>query len=191
MKCIVQKLKVAGCLLAAGLLSGTAMAQQESSATASAKFELVKPIAITKSSDLSFGRIVAITGTVTVSEVTSARAATPSTMLVMSSGVGGDTIPTRASFNVTGAPNLTYAVSAPAATLSLTNGTAAPLAVTLTGVYADSSKLTATAATASIGTLSAAGSDILSIGGSLYLTAAATPGVYTSADGISLTVNYN
>lgn len=178
--------RLLGAVLAAGLISGQAMAQ--STATADTFAAVLKPLALAKASDLNFGLLLVSAGTVVISAVDGTRAGDTGTL----STVNGSS-PSRASFNVTGLNATTYSVSAPAATVTLANTASAAdtLLVTLTGVHALSSGKTSSPGAASSGTLSANGTDTLGVGGSITLTAATAVGNYINTAGISLTVNYN
>jgi hypothetical protein len=181
-------LKFLGLLLAAGLVSGQAMAQT-ATATATANAVVIKPITLVKATDLSFGRLASVAGTVSISATDNTRSSTVAANLIAANGTS--TPPSRASFTVGGEPNLTYAISAPAATIELTDGSSNKLSVTLTGVYHLNGTASGAAATVSTGTLSSAGADTLGIGGSLTLTDTTPSGTYANSSGISLTVNYN
>lgn len=193
MKYNVRKLKVVGLMLAAGLVSGQAVAQQSATGTAATQAVVIQPITISKTNDLTFGRLASgiTAGSIEIAAADGARTGT-SANLVAADGTA--TAPGRAVFTITGEPGLTYGISAPAGTITLTNDVggaeAATLVVTLTGIYSLNNAVTATASTASTATLTD-GSDTLGIGGSLALVANAPSGIYANAEGIALTVNYN
>ena len=148
------------------------------------------PIVITKSTDLSFGRLVSVVGTVNISAVDGARTSTNSANLITT--LGTTNAPGRATFTVAGEPGLVYDISAAEPEITLANSSnSALLTVTLTGVHVLSTSATGTAATATSGTLSTEGSDTLGIGGSLTLAEGTPSGTYANPAGISLTVNYN
>ena len=173
-------------MLVAGLISGQAMAQ--TTATADTLASVLKPLALTKASDLNFGVLLATTGTVTISAADGTRTGETGTL----STVNGAS-PSRASFNVTGLNASTYSISAPALTVTLANTASATdtLLITLTGVHSLSSNSTSAPGAASTGTLSANGTDTLGVGGSITLAAITPVGNYTNMAGISITVNYN
>lgn len=185
-----QTLKVLGFLFTAGLISSQVIAQT-ASATASTNAVIIKPITLTKVSDLSFGRLASVAGVVSIAPDSGSRSSTVAANLITANGTS--TSPSRASFTVGGENSLTYSISAPATTILLTSTTSSAhqLTVTLTGVYAASTSTTASVATASTGTLSSSGADTLGIGGSLTLTDTTYSGTYTNTAGISLIVNYN
>jgi hypothetical protein len=180
------KILVLGFLLATGIASGQAMAQ--STATADTHATILKPLTLSKNSDLNFGVLLAAAGNVTISAVDGTRSGDTGTLSTVNSST-----PSRASFNVSGLNNATYSISSPATTITLANTTTtgANLTVTLTGVHALSRGNVAAPGAASAGTLSTSGTDILGLGGSLTLASTTAVGNYTNLAGISLTVNYN
>ena len=190
MRICYQRVKILGLMLAAGLFSNQALSQQQSTATAATQAIVVMPIVITKSTDLYFGRLVSVVGTVSISAETGARTSTNSANLITT--LGTTNAPGRATFTVRGEPGLAYDISAADPEITLANSSnSALLTVTLTGVHVFSTSATGTAATATSGTLSTEGSDTLGIGGSLTLAEGTPSGTYANPAGISLTVNYN
>lgn len=195
MKHGVQKLSLVGFLLAAGLvlLPATAQAASES---AGASATILTPIAITDPVDLSFGVLTATeASTITIDVANGNRSSTVLASLITNGAAASAFPPSRASFTVTGTPDLTFSISATAATVQLVGpaGSTA-MAVTLSGVMSSTSTSTPTtgaAATASTGTLSSLGVDTLYIGGSLVVPAGNSAGTYTNSNGIGLTVDYN
>lgn len=187
-----KNLSFLGLLLAAGLASGPTTGQA-AEATASASATILTPIAISKTTDLSFGVLTAsAASTITIAVDDGARTATVPASLVNTGAAVSAFPPSRASFAVTGTPDLTFSISAPAATVQLAGPTGATaMAVTLSGVKSDTT--TGTAATASTGKMSSAGTNTLYIGGSLVVPVAnaSFAGAYTSSAGIALTVAYN
>jgi hypothetical protein len=146
------------------------------SATASASANVISPIALVKNVDMNFGN-AAVSSTAGGSIVL-APAGTRST-----AGIGV-TLPSTAgtvaaaSFTVSGAPGYTFAItlpgsaiiSGPGATMTVNGFTSIPLAT---------------------GTLSTAGIQTLAVGATLNVAAAQSPGTYTNATAIPVTVNYN
>jgi hypothetical protein len=183
-----QTLKVVGFLLATGLVSGQAMAQ--ASATADTLAAVLKPLTLTKDSDLNFGVLLATTGTVTISPIDGARTFGGAGA---ASNAAGATLPTRAKFTVAGIPNATYSITALATTIDLQNTASAAdkLTVTLSGVHSLTENKTGTAATGSTGTFSPSGSDTLGVGGTIAVASNTLVGNYANPAGIALTVNYN
>lgn len=181
----LQTFQLLGAMLASGLILGQAMAQ--TTATADTLAAVLKPITLTKASDLNFGVLLASAGTVAISAVDGSRTGNAGTL---STATGASS--SRASFNVSGMNATTYSITAPALTVTLANTPGAgTLVVTLTGVHAQSSGQTSTPGAASSGTLSANGTDTLGVGGAITLAAATPVGNYTNLAGISITVNYN
>lgn len=141
-------------------------------ATASATATIISPIAITKTTDLAFGNIVAGSsiGTVIVS-TTNARTKT-----------GGVTLPTAtpgtfnaAAFNVTGLANATYTIA--------TNVVTPPTSGSNTMALTLASDPTGT------GTIGSSGSQIINVGGTLSVAANQPAGSYTGS--FTVTVAYN
>lgn len=172
--------------MGAMVMAGGAMADQSASATAATEAVVVKPIVISKSTDLLFGRLTSTVGTVEIAASNGARSGTAAVLVAAN---GAAQAPGRASFGVSGEPGLTYSLVGPTAgdKISLSGSVSGELEVTLTGVYVLSQTSVATT-----GTLDATlGTDTLGVGGSIT-TAANTPsGVYSNAAGISITVAYN
>jgi hypothetical protein len=145
------------------------------SATSSASATIVGPIAIANTAALSYGNV--------------AVNSTAGTVVITPAGVrsttGGCTLPavtgspTAASFNVTGAANYTYAITLPAAATTISSGA--------NNMTVD----TWTSTPSSTGTLSAAGTQTLTVGGTLHVAGSQASGTYTSATPFTVTVNYN
>ncbi len=164
-------------LVATGLFGVLAFAgsvnAQSASATASANAKIVAPIAIAETSNLQFGSIAA-------SAAAGTAVMTPAGVLSVTGGatiVHDGTVTTAAAFNVTGAPNATYAITLPAAAVTITSG-----ANTMT-VDTFTSNPTPT------GTLSAGGSQALTVGATLHVAASQAQGSYTG--NFTVTVAYN
>ena len=149
----------------------------QATATASASATIITPITIVKDVDMNFGN-VAVSATLG-GTVVLAPAGTRTT-----GGAGGVTLPATvgtvaaASFTVSGQANYTYAITLPT-TKTITSG-----ANTMT-VDNFTSNPSAT------GTLSGSGSQTLTVGATLNVSAAQASGVYTNASGVPVTVNYN
>lgn len=158
--------------LAAGLGAGTAQAATGSTATAtgSANATVVAPLTITHTTGaaLNFGSFTAGTG---------------GTLTVSTGGVasvGGDVglvsgaTATADAFTVSGSANRVFTIT-PSASNSVTTGGATPatMAFTLT--------------TPATGTLSAAGSYTLNVGGVLTVASAQAPGTYTGSYTVAVT----
>lgn len=178
-------------LLAAGLVlgaSGMAMAAQDATASANTQAVVVKPITLSTTTHLNFGRLAsAETATISIAAADGIRTSSAASVdLVDAKGVANQ--PSRATFAVAGEPGLTYSISGGTGDITLTNGTSGTLIVALTGVYVPSKA--SGAGIASAGTLPEAG-ETLGVGGSLPITALTQSGTYTNTGGIALTVAYN
>ncbi|HEY3348631.1 MAG TPA: DUF4402 domain-containing protein [Thermoanaerobaculia bacterium] len=160
-------------LAAATLSAGSAFAQANTDTkSASATARVVAAIALTKTADLNFGDVVAgaSLGTVVMTPA-GARSA-----------VGGPTLgngagATAAAFSVAGVTGATYAITVPAAAITLNS---APPGNTMTVDTWTGSKAT--------GTLTA-GADTFTVGGTLHVAAAQVASTYTGTFNVS--VNYN
>lgn len=175
-------LVVAASLLAA---TGYSSSQAANTATASATAVVLVPIAVTKTTDLSFGRLVAGNGTVVVNTA-GARTKTGSTVLPT-----GGAAATAALFSVTGDTTNTFSISYTGSTAVLTDGTPADdMNVTwIAEAVATASPTGKTALTQdATGTL-ASGAAFIYVGGSLDVGAAQPAGTYTGT--IQVTVDYN
>lgn len=164
--------------LGATVLSGSAAAADNASATASAT--VVTPIAITKATDMVFGSFIPNTtaGTIDVN-TDSARTFTGG----VTAAPGGAT-PAAARFNVTGEPSATYTIAyAPTVTLT---GPGAPMLLTQ---VSDLTGAGAAATLVATGTLSAGGAQSIYVAGSLAVGANQVSGAYTG--NITATVAYN
>lgn len=150
----------------------------QASATATATGTIITPIAITKTIDMNFGNAAV-------------QAGTAGTVVLTPNGTGGSRVATggvtlpnvigtvsEASFNVTGEGTSTYSITITGAPLTVTSG-----ANTMT-VTAFTSNPTPT------GTLTA-GAQTVTVGGTLNVAAAQTPGTYISGGTFTVTVNYN
>ena len=148
----------------------------QATATATASATIVTPIAISKTADMNFGNVAV-------------HAINPGTVAMSAAAVrsitGGVTLPattgtvSAASFTVSGQGNYTYAITLPSTTVTIANG-----AITM-DVHSFTSSPSST------GTLSAGGTDILTVGATLDVAGGQAAGTYTSATPFSVTVNYN
>jgi hypothetical protein len=165
--------------VAALAVAGSAEAAGPSTATVNSQITIVTPTLLTGTRDLEFGTIAKpTTGTTTVTVASAASAtATPSV-----SG-GNGFIPTpglahASTFHLVGAANETYSVSANTLTFTGSAGN-------LTAVGAEAP----VAASNSLLTLPASGTDDLFIGGHFDITSATASQVYSGT--LSLTINFN
>ena len=154
------------------------MCAQSSSASATAKVTatIVAPIKIAKTTDLSFGNIIAGTsrGTVKI-ETDDSRTHTGDVTLPTSSP---ETI-TAAQFTVSGLPHASYSIAVPASLTIVREGGTEMMVV---------DNITTTPATS--GTLSENGEQIIKIGATLHVEANQAEGLYTNENGMKVTVAY-
>ena len=173
MKNIIKSIAIAAVVIVS---SNSSFAQ--ALATASASATIITPITIVKTVDMNFGN-VAVSATIAGTAVL-APAGTRTT-----GGAGGVTLPatngtvSAASFTVSGQANYTYAITLPT-TATISDGSSHNMTV---NAFTSSPSAT--------GLLSSGGSQVLTVGATLNVTAAQTPGVYTNATGVPVTVNYN
>jgi len=151
-------------------------AAAQTSGTASAL--LITPITIAKNIDMSFGNIA-------VSSTTSGTVILSPSGLRTTGGAGGVTLPaatgtvTAADFTVSGQGGYTYTVTLPASA-SISDGSGHSMTI---NSFTSSPSVT--------GTLSTGGTQPLTVGATLTLSAGQTPGSYTNATAVAVTVNYN
>lgn len=146
--------------------------------TAAATADVVTPIAITKASDLVFGRFIAGPGgTVTVS--------TAGLRTVNGVTAAGGSTPATASFNITGEAGTAYAISIDTSDTKLVSG-ANQMDLEL---FSDLTGAGATAGKVSAGLLGAGGTQTLYVGGKLTVGAEQAGGQYSGT--IAALVNYN
>jgi len=149
----------------------------QNTATGSVSANVVVPIALVKNVDMNFGNAsvsVSTGGTVVL---------TPSG--TRSAGGAGVTLPATAGtvaaakFIVSGAPSYTYAITLPSN-------------VTISGPGSATMMVNGfTSAPSASGTLSAVGTQTLSVGATLTIAASQIPGIYANATAVPVTVNYN
>lgn len=145
------------------------------SASATAAVNIVSPIAITKNADMSFGNIAA---TGTAGTVILAPGGTRSkTGGITLTAVTGTV--SAATFTVTGQASFTYSVTLPGSAVTLASGGNSMTA----GTFTSSPSAT--------GTLSAGGTQVVTVGATLNVAANQAAGTYTTATPFSVTVNYN
>jgi hypothetical protein len=170
----MKKLSILVSLVALFAISSlTVNAQVKAVAETSAN--IVGPISISKSVDLSFGNVAVsptLAGTV-VLDPASSRTKTGGVTLPVITG-----IVTAAKFTVSGEGGTTYAITFDNPSIILSNGTQ-----TMT---VDNFTSTPTA-TGSLAT----GTEDIFVGGTLNVAAAQASGLYTNASGLVVTVNYN
>lgn len=150
-------------------------ADAQSTATASTTAVLVTPISIAKTTDMHFGTVAAsgTAGTVAL-DYANGRVATGGASLP-----AGSTLQKTGVFTVTGEGNSTFAITIPAAPITLTGS--------VTGTMTVDNFLDDLGAT---GTL-VGGTKIINVKATLNVAAGQPAGVYTNAAGLFVTVNYN
>jgi hypothetical protein len=142
-------------------------------ATSNASAEVITPISISNTADLRFGKFSALTGGTVIISAAGVRSATGAVVL-SSTNAGG-----AASFDVTGDPNATYAITLPNSA-TLTHSVDNTKTMTID---------TFTSNPSGTGTLSAGGSQALSVGATLTVGNAQTTGSYSGTFDVS--VEYN
>lgn len=143
-------------------------------ATATATATIITPISITKTIDMNFGNVAvsAVGGSVILTPAGS-RTAT-----------GGVTLPaikgtvTAASFTVNGLGASTYSISLPSTATTLSSGVNSMTASVFTSNPSSTGLLTS-------------GTQTLTVGATLNVSALQAAGVYTSVTPFTVTVNYN
>jgi hypothetical protein len=156
------------------LLAITASAFSQVSATSNATATIVGPIGITNTQELNFGNVaVSATGGTVVLSPAGVRSTTGGVTLPATAGTV-----TVATFNVSGADGYTYAITLPAAALTISSGG--------NNMTVDNFSSTPSGT----GTLTG-GSEVLSVGATLNVAGSQPSGTYTSATPFTVTVNYN
>ena len=158
------------------LVSGFTTVSAQVTATATGSATVITPIAIVNAGNMNFGNI-AVSPTV------------PGTVLLTAAGVrtatGGVTLPavtgtiSVATFTVSGLASSTYSITLPPSDYTISGGGSTMI------VNAFTSTPTGT------GALSASGSQTITIGATLNVSAAQAAGTYTNATGFPIKVNYN
>ena len=170
------------------VFSTSALAQQNASATtALVTATIVKPITISKTGDLTFGSFAttSATGTLTVG-INGGRSKTGGVTLTSNNVLG-----TAAAFTVGGEAGYSYAISIPTSLELATTTAATGTGTTLSSqTMIVNSLLTSLADGARVGLLTD-GTQSFTIGGTLNVNAYQSVGAYTSAAGLTVTVNYN
>ena len=164
--------------IASIFVAGSTASFAQATATASASATIITPITISKTVDMNFGN-VAVSATIAGTAIL-APAGTRTT-----GGAGGVTLPATngtvaaASFTVSGQASYTYAITLPS-TCTISDGASHNMTV---NAFTSSPSAT--------GTLSVSGSQTLTVGATLNVSAAQASGSYTNASGVPVTVNYN
>jgi hypothetical protein len=147
------------------------------SATATATATVVTPIQITKQVDINFGTLaVSATGGTVILTPAGGRSTTSGVVLPATAS----TI-TAASFDITGQPNYTYAITLPSTATILTRNTGTE--TMSVGTFTSTPSLT--------GTLDGSGNQPLKVGATLTVGSLQAAGVYVSGTPFTVIVNYN
>lgn len=145
--------------------------------SASSTGVVVTPIAISKATDMVFGKFAAVTGgTITVS--------TSGARTVSGAVIGMSGTPAAAKFDVTGEPDATYSINL-AAPATLDAGPGETMAF---AVVSDLTGANTTSGNATSGTLTG-GAQSIYVGGVLTVASAQPPGTYSGS--VVATVEYN
>lgn len=144
------------------------------SAVAETSANIVGPISITKSVDMSFGNVAVsptIAGTVLLTPASTRTAGGGVTLPVITGTV------TAAKFTVSGESGTTYSITLPAS-ISLTNGGNSMTVDNFTSTPTPTGSL-------------ATGTEDIFVGGTLNVAAAQASGLYSNVSDLVVTVNYN
>jgi hypothetical protein len=150
-------------------------AQTNASATAATSAYIVTPIAIAKTIDLNFGNIVPTSAAGTVVVATDGTRSFTGGAYAFANSTGN---PTAASFTVTGESGATYSVTVNNPSFNVTNGSNNMLIDDITTSPSPTGVLTG-------------GTQTLTVGATLNVTANQAPGLYTNANALQITVAYN
>jgi len=176
-------------LIAFGLVASATGAMAQSSATVTngtATANVIRPITLAAARDLAFGNVVpGATGGTLVIAGTAAGLQTPGGGVTQPASQKGTV--TSAQFNVTGEALFTYTLTIPTAPVTISDSATTPNTMTVSTFTSD------VATTAGAGQLSgsigAAGTQTVSVGGTLNVGANQAAGSYTGS--FSVTVAYN
>ena len=146
-------------------------------ATASTTATLVAPLSISKTADMNFGTVTATAGTVVLDYNNATTASIGITKLT-------GTAPSTASFIVTGEGNRAFSITYPIKVTIAGAGSASGKSLEVTGIVCDKGT-TGSSITLESGTL------VLKVKGTLNVLANSVAGIYTNADDLKVTVNYN
>lgn len=163
-------------LIAAAMIgfSMSANAQQTSSDFVATNATVITPIVVTGNNPLNFGDIVGTTagGTITIATDGSRTASVSDLIMTTQTGTVS-----AAQFTVTGQDGYAYSIALPTAAYPIDNGATGSMNVD-------------TFTSNETGTLTG-GSEVVKVGAKLTVGANQEAGSYTSADGLTVTVQYN
>jgi hypothetical protein len=164
-------------------LTTSLMAQTSKTVTTDAGAKLIVPMTLTQTSPLHFGTInllVGAGGTVVLPS--------NSTTRTFTGGVVASTVApvaTNAAYNVTGTKNTTYALTLPA-TITVTETLGSSATMIISDLLA---RFNGASGDAIVSTLSIAGTDSFTLGGTLTIAASQVAGIYAGT--FNVTVDYN
>lgn len=164
-------------LSAALFMAASNDSSAQATASASAQAIIVTPISISKTADMHFGNVAVSAANNGTVELTPGGTRNATGGVTLPATIGS---PAAASFTVSGEANYTYAISLPTSTITLTNPNNSSM---LAGVFTSSPNST--------GTLSASGSQTLTVGATLQVNAGQQAGTYSTTTDFAVTVNYN
>lgn len=144
----------------------------QATANFTASVTIIQPIEITTTSDMNFAYVDAKNGGIVTLSTNSIRTSTGDLELAEGGSISA------ASFEVTGEPGLTYAVTVPNNDYVLSNGSESIIIKHFTTDFNSDNAL-------------ATASQTINIGASLEVNPNQTPGNYVSQAGLNVTVNYN
>ncbi|HSM62881.1 MAG TPA: DUF4402 domain-containing protein [Gillisia sp.] len=144
----------------------------QATANFTASVTIIQPIGITTTSDMNFANVDAKNGGTITLTPNSTRTSTGDLELAEGGSISA------ASFEVTGEPGLTYAVTVPNNDYVLSNGSESIIINNFTTDFNSDNAL-------------ATGSQTINVGASLEVNPNQTPGNYVSQGGLNVTVNYN
>jgi len=172
MKNIISKVLVAAAIIV-GASSTSSLAQ--ATATASASANIITPITIALVTNMNFGNIAVspTSGGTVVLAPASTRTFTGGVTLPATTGTVA-----AANFTVSGASGYTYAITLPT-TATLSDGSSHTMGMSAF-----------TSSTSGTGVLTG-GSQTLTVGATLTVSAAQAPNAYTNSSAVPVTVNYN
>lgn len=182
----IRGLAMAGIVALAAMASSDAHAQASATGTASANAVIAKPITIVSTANLDFGTIVPnSTGNGAISVLVDTASTTPPTLggVVDGAWLGG-TI-SSAAFDVTGRPNATYAITVPAAAVTITGTN--PANTMTVGSFTESTA--GAGGTLLVGATPGLGEHNFTVGATLSVPEAQADDTY--AGNFSVTVAYN
>ena len=173
-KTMKTALKIAAGAFAVSSLASMAHAQNVATGTATGSVNIVRPITITNTAGLQFGKLAQPAGAATVT------VSPGGTVSLSGVGTVGTQTTSAAGFNVGGDGAAVFAINVPSGTFNMLAGTSGTILV--------STSLSAATGTLS-GSTGSAGSTSFTVGGIMTLGAAQALGAYSGT--FNVTVTYN